>query len=999
MANGHVNGVLTQVRKLVAAENACQLSDRQLLVRFVRDRDEVAFTALVSRHAAMVLNVCRRVLQNHADAEDACQATFLVLARRASSIRKKDSVGSWLHGVAFRAANNLRREIAHRLKREKRANAAKTDPANRITWREVQTVLDEELQRLPEELRAPVLLCCLEGKAHNEGAQQLGWSLTTFRGRLERARELLRKRLTRRGVVLSGALLAAFLSGTTASAALSPTFVIRTVKAALAEDGVASAAVSAKALSLARGVMDIMFRKKTTVAGLAFLAAATVIGIAGLSVQAVGNHPRQTGAAQEALAVRADAPDAPAAPPAAQPGRGVEVAQDCEVSGRVFGPDDKPLPGAELFVVTRGAKKEDLKVKATSGDDGGFRLRVSRAEMERDARLLATAAGHGPDWVLCQPGQGWPDKVTLRLVNDELPIAGRLLDLEGRPLAGIAVQVVSVEKPTKDGDLKPWINYAQWLARGYREDNLQTNPSAPGYFRGLTSISPAALGLPAVVKTGKDGTFRLTGFGQERVVSLAIREENLEYADLTVVTTTLNLGKEPLAARSAGPRRVYGPRFRYSAGPSRPIVGTVRDKRTGEGIPGVLVQCNSYHDSDWIDQKGGEPLLRWVACDAQATTNDKGEYRIVGLGKHDAYGISVGSVPYFGRHEAVKDAPGLEPLKADFKLEKGAAVRGRLTEEVTGKPVRSRVRYEPLRTNPSLKDQGLKDAFVHVGAEVDTQADGSFALAVLPGPGLLFVRAEAHDQYCHARVDEELQRDIAAFHPKNTIRPEFSWHAVVRINPSEKDAKSGVCDIALEPGETRTGTVVGPDGKPLKGVFVEGHRPVYRATQTLQTDRFTVTGLSSRTPQPVLFYHPEKRLSKLEWVKADKGRPLTVRLEPPGTITGRVVDTRGRPVAGLDIGARVTRDVLWDMGMPQSGFLFQNTGATKTDSEGKFRLEGFIPGLKHTLHGYGKVLGEGSLVPLATDLSVKSGEVKDLGELGDLEIKETPKKDTEKEKK
>ena len=116
-------------------------------------------------------------------------------------------------------------------------------------------------------------------------------------------------------------------------------------------------------------------------------------------------------------------------------------------------------------------------------------------------------------------------------------------------------------------------------------------------------------------------------------------------------------------------------------------------------------------------------------------------------------------------------------------------------------------------------------------------------------------------------------------------------HAVVRINPSEKDAKSGVCDIALEPGETRAGTVVGPDGKPLTGVFVEGHRVMGRQMK-LETARFTVTGLSSRTPQPVMFYHPEKRLGKLEWVKADKGRPLTVRFEPPGTITGRVVDTR-----------------------------------------------------------------------------------------------------------
>jgi hypothetical protein len=364
--------------------------------------------------------------------------------------------------------------------------------------------------------------------------------------------------------------------------------------------------------------------------------------------------------------------------------------------------------------------------------------------------------------------------------------------------------------------------------------------------------------------------------------------------------------------------------------------------------------------------------------------------------------MTLHSDSYFQRRVGAKDAPGLEPLKADFELEKGIAVRGRLTDEVTGKPVRGRLGYEPLRTNPNLKDPSLNDAVTYqalgvVGYPAGTlAADGSFALVALPGPGLLFVRAEAEDQYCQARVDDQLQRDIAAIFSSNAIRPHRTWHAVVRINPSEKDAKSGVCDIALELGETRAGTVVGPDGKPLTGVLLEGQRPVNGRQRKLETDRFTVTGLSSRTPRPVMFYHPEKRLSKLEWVGADKGRPLTVRLEPPGTITGRVVDARGRPLAGLDIGARVRGDVLLDMGMPESDFMFQYIiRANKTDAEGKFRLEGFIPGLKHTLHGYGKVLGEGSLVTLATDLSIKSGEVKDLG---DLRIKEPPKKDPKEEK-
>src|SRR5207244_3173326 len=120
------------------------------------------------RHGAMVLNVCRRVLANDADAEDACQATFLILARKARSIRNKDSVSSWLHGVACRAASTLRRQIVRRRDRDRTATPlSEPDPVAEVTWREVQSILDEEIERLPEKFKGPVLLCFLEGMAHN----------------------------------------------------------------------------------------------------------------------------------------------------------------------------------------------------------------------------------------------------------------------------------------------------------------------------------------------------------------------------------------------------------------------------------------------------------------------------------------------------------------------------------------------------------------------------------------------------------------------------------------------------------------------------------------------------------------------------------------------------------------------------------------------------------------------------------------------------------------
>jgi RNA polymerase sigma factor (sigma-70 family) len=286
--------VLNHLHKLVAAEQASQCTDSQLLQRFAASHDEQAFASLVHRHAAMVLNVCRRVLQNDADAEDACQATFLVLARKARSIRKKDAVGSWLHGVACRAANSLRRQLARRRDRDRTARPLPiADPVAEISWREMRSVLDEAIERLPEKFKGPVLHCLLEGKAHNEAAQQLACSLTTFRGRLERARELLRQTLRRRGITLSGALLAALVPEKAGSAAISPHLLITTVKAGLAGDAAVQGVVPTRVLTLAQGVIQSMFLTK--------LKALTIVLFLTLGIIVFGSglHMRQAEAQQD----------------------------------------------------------------------------------------------------------------------------------------------------------------------------------------------------------------------------------------------------------------------------------------------------------------------------------------------------------------------------------------------------------------------------------------------------------------------------------------------------------------------------------------------------------------------------------------------------------------------------------------------------------------------------------------------------------------------------
>ncbi len=285
MAKQPLNSVLEHLRKVAAVHANRETSDRELLERFVGARDEGAFTVLIERHGPMVLGVCRRALPNFHDAEDSCQATFLVLARKAASVRKKTSLTTWLHGVACRVAANMKREYARRKNRERRVDAlVPRAPAAEVTWREVQTILDEELQRLPERYRAPLILCYLHCMTRDEAAKHLGLSPTTFYGRLARARDLLHKCLTKRGLTLAAVMSAAALGESVAQAALAPTFVVSSTKAAMllaAGQPLTESVVATNVLALTQEVLKTMFLTKLKLGAAALLCASFFVAIIG----------------------------------------------------------------------------------------------------------------------------------------------------------------------------------------------------------------------------------------------------------------------------------------------------------------------------------------------------------------------------------------------------------------------------------------------------------------------------------------------------------------------------------------------------------------------------------------------------------------------------------------------------------------------------------------------------------------------------------------------
>jgi RNA polymerase sigma factor (sigma-70 family) len=301
--------VLQYAQKIAALQTYRDLGDRDLLQKFVTGKDEGAFAALVERHGPLVLGVCRRALRNEHDAEDASQATFLVLARRSATIRKTTALSSWLYGVAARIAANVRRERARRDRRERQTpEPDPCDPVAELSWREVQSALDEELLRLPENVRAPLVLCYLDGRTRDEAAGLLGLGVGCLHGRLERGRKILGDRLTRRGLTLSAALAAAALATGATQAFPAPAAVV-TTRAALrfARGETPAGLVSDHVLSLTRGALKHM---PLTV----LKPVATVMLCAGLLLAAVGGAfapagpPQATKSAPEQSAPKGGTP-------------------------------------------------------------------------------------------------------------------------------------------------------------------------------------------------------------------------------------------------------------------------------------------------------------------------------------------------------------------------------------------------------------------------------------------------------------------------------------------------------------------------------------------------------------------------------------------------------------------------------------------------------------------------------------------------------------------
>jgi beta-lactamase regulating signal transducer with metallopeptidase domain len=656
----------------------------------------------------------------------------------------------------------------------------------------------------------------------------------------------------------------------------------------------------------------------------------------------------------------ASAQDMKAGPAASRSGgtasTGAEESGDrLEFGGRVVDPDGKPFAGARLHLAYYGRGPEGgVRVRTTSDSAGRFRFAVAKADLDpqnepsKFAQVVASADGFGPGWentfTLADNGPK-PDSrnLTVRLVRDDVPISGRLVDLEGRPLPGVTIQPVRI-LAAKDGDLTPWI-------KASKAGNAEMSENEQTYLN--RSIWNAGGKASRAVVTDGDGRFTITGVGRERLIEVKYSGPKVTTKQIGILTRPTEPLVVALARRSPdwGKWQFYGARFEHVAAPTKPVIGVVRDKDTGQPLAGVKIVSNRRADS---------PLGGYSGIDT--TTNADGGYRLFGLPKGNGnavIAIPAKGQPYLASAMAVPDTPGLDPVALDIGLKRGIVIEGRVTDMANGKPVRAIVEYNAFADNPHLADApGYTRAAI--SEQYVSEPDGTYRVVGLPGRGLVGAHAMGmSDQYLRGIGYKGDQRELIGVAVPHD-RP-WLFNALMEID-APAAAPTFHRDLALERGLVQTVRVVDPDGRPTARATLQGHTIFSGWSQPQGTPEFQIKGVRRGEKRRVFARLEERRLAGWIEIFAGVRDVATLKLQPWATVVGRLVDDDGTAREHVDL-------------VP--GLFFDKTSAT--DSLGRFRIEGLVPGTPHDLWFSPKTRYLSG--KFAKGLTLAPGEVKDMGDV------------------
>lgn len=957
-----LKAVLRHLRNLAALHRFRDRSDGELLDAFAEGHDEDAFSVVVRRHGPMVLGVCRRVLGQIQDAEDAFQATFLLLARKADSIRKRASLSSWLHGVAYRMAHNAKRSAARRQRHEDKAPTTQPQsPEREAAWRELQTLLDDEIQQLPERYRTAFILCSLEGHSLQETARRLHVKEGTVGSRLNRARELLRNRLARRGVELSLVLAAVSVSSAPAAAVVPTSLVATTVEAAAlyaANRTLATASVAA----LVQGVNQAMFIAKAKVVTVVLLTVGVVgTGTGTWAYQRYASNRTIFAAQQVALA-------APNEQPKPVPPQGVKkvlpVQDDKEqmiVTGVVQDAEGKPLPQAAVAVVARPksllrhAMQETWPVilgQSKADGTGRFRLTVPRPVKERfwESFVMAGSAGHGLTGQSLEPDKKLMD-TQLRLPR-ELVMRRRLIDLQGQPAAGVRVDVVKLMS-LRDRAVTMWLNFQN------PPNDLACWPKPP--------------------TTDAQGYFSLAGLSAQCDVTIQSQDER--YARQKCDIKTADSVQQKNAPLLLLPKRV--------------LDGTVTHADTGKPAANarVIVLTTSEH----------------FLTPLETHTDANGRFRVSPYAGNDLQ-INVhpaAGEPYVALvHALTWPKTGAARHEIQLALRRGVLIRGIITEAGSGQPVaNASVFFQPrIANNPFYKQEVNRylAGWEQVGS---SGADGKFQLGVLPGPGHLLINGPTTD-YLHDEISWAQLYGPPNNHGRRNYPDRF-----VALNLKPDSATHDVT-VELRRGVTVKGRVLGQDGKPVAfaALFCRSHVPFgynHNPMQPLyvQDGNLELHGCDPEKPEPVFILDSTNQsgvLVKLSGKQA--GETATIQLQRCGAATGRFVDEKGQPLANMRTWVQMivtpgaafwdadsSKDVRADdVSMIDVGSRYSDL---RTDAQGRVTYPTLVPGATYRIIAEPRKPGRIMSSPTASGLDLKKDFAVEPGQTLDLkDITVTPRR-------
>jgi hypothetical protein len=574
------------------------------------------------------------------------------------------------------------------------------------------------------------------------------------------------------------------------------------------------------------------------------------------------------------------------------------------------------------------------------GADGRFRFSVPRAKVLMAKydfpvpTLIGTAPGFFPGW-----GGGWGyQETTIRLVKEDARVLGRVVTLEGRPVAGATVRVTAA-LASPSGNLDTFL--AALKKRGTEAAYRLEQEFLP-----LEIPADVLPGVTTTAKTDAAGRFELSGYGRDRVLKAVVEGPTIASREVRFVTRAMStVQARTLDLKGVnGATPYYGTAGTHAAAPTRLVTGVVKDQATGKPMVGVVVKSYCMATSPRM----GEQYL------TQATTDAAGRFTLVGMPKGVGNMVVVvpgENEPYPPLYHQIPDPPGFTPVAVEIELARGVWIEGTVTDRRTGKPIRvAEVEYHPdlfenttVKKLPELYDRYAGRERYWPGL---TGADGRFRVLGLPGKGFLLARVNANAYLVATERpagEGGMKRDDLPTLP-HTVSTR-GYNAAYEVD-LPADGKTFRRSVTLDPGLRFVAALVDPDGKPVAGAQSFGQSAWAQWRKETEPGRCRIDAYNPERPRPVVFRHAERNLvGVLTLPKTFAAETHTVQLEAGVVLVGRIVDAGGQPRSGVSVGVsfRRQKDGPWAAYTPASE-------THTTDAAGRFRVAGLARGFTYSLH-------------------------------------------------